>query len=171
MQLNEKVFLKGLVYLNDFYDNFKFDLDNVNKVEVWYEVFSNFDDEVFTDMIKNYCRESVYAPSSPTALTEFMKGKMIEKRRSELSSEKAFELALDELRSRRYNIKGVIEYFKTENSAISKSVEELVSSFASIQNDADQIPFVKGAFIKVYDKHLEAEVKQIIIGKAFKLLE
>lgn len=171
MPLNDKVFLRGLVYLNDYYDNFKFDIKNVNKVEIWYEVFSNFDDEVFTEMVKNYCRENVYAPSSPTALTEFMKVKMIEKRKGEFSSEQAFEEALYRLRYFGYYIPDVIAHFKTSNNAISKTVEELVSSFATIKNDADQIPFVKSAFVKAFDRHLEAEVKQLVIGKTFKLLE
>ena len=171
MPLNDKVFLRGLVYLNDYYDNFKFDIKNVNKVEVWYEVFSNFDDEIFIEMVKNYCRENIYPPQSPTALTEFMKVKMIEKRKGELSSEMAFEEALKMLRYFYYDIQRVIEHFKTSNVAISKTVEELVSSFATIRNDADQIPFVKNAFVKAYDRNLEVEVKQVVIGKTFKLLE
>lgn len=171
MPLNEKTFLKGLIYLNDYYDNFKFDIKNVNKVEIWYDVFRNFDDNVFLETIKNYCRENIYPPSSPTALTDFLKVKTIEKRRQGLSNEEAFELALKSLRQNRYHVQSVIDDFERSNGAISKTVKELSSSFKAIQDDSDQIPFVKGQFVKTYERNLEIEVKQLILGTDVKLLE
>ena len=163
--------MQGMEYLEAFYTTLKVNLDNKLVVSVWFDVFKDMDDQKFTNLVKSYCQESAFAPTSPTSLTNFMKDKMIEKRKGELSSEMAFEEALKMLRYFYYDIKRVIEHFKTSNNAISKTVEELVSSFATIQNDADQIPFVKNAFVKAYDRNLEAEVKQVVIGKTFKLLE
>ena len=163
--------MQGMEYLEAFYTTLKVNLDNKLVVSVWFDVFKDMDDQKFTNLVKSYCQESAFAPTSPTSLTNFMKEKMIEKRKGELSSEMAFEEALKMLRYFYYDIKRVIEHFKTSNNAISKTVEELVSSFATIQNDADQIPFVKNAFVKAYDRNLETEVKQVVIGKTFKLLE
>ena len=169
--MTKQTFGKGIAYLNIFYTNFKVDIENPLVIEIWFDIFKDMDDQKFTNLVKSYCQESAFAPTSPTSLTNFMKDKMIEKRKGELSSEMAFEEALKMLRYFYYDIKRVIEHFKTSNVAISKTVEELVSSFATIQNDADQIPFVKNAFVKAYDRQLEAEVKQVVIGKTFKLLE
>lgn len=171
MPLSKERFLKGLLYLNDYYDNFKFDIKNVNKVEIWYDAFSNFDEEIYTNTIKTYCKENIYPPNSPTALTEFLKVKTIENRRQGLSSEEAFELALKSLRQNRYHIQSVIDEFERSNGVISKTVKELSSSFKAIQDDSDQIPFVKGQFVKAYERNLEIEVKQLILGSNVKLLE
>lgn len=169
--MNKETFIQGMEYLGAFYTNSKIDLDNKLVVSVWFNVFKDMEDQKFTNLVKSYCQESAFAPTSPTSLTNFMKDKMIEKRKGELSSEMAFEEALYQLRRFGYWIPDVIAHFKTSNNAISKTVEELVSSFATIQNDADQIPFVKNAFVKAYDRNLEVEVKQVVIGKTFKLLE
>ena len=169
--MNKETFLSGMGYLGVFYTTFKVDFTKVVVFEVWFDIFKDMDDQKFTDLVKSYCQENAFAPTSPTSLTNFMKDKIIEKRKGELSSEMAFEEALKMLRYFYYDIQRVIEHFKTSNVAISKTVEELVSSFATIRNDADQIPFVKNAFVKAYDRNLEAEVKQVVIGKTFKLLE
>ena len=69
MSLDKKVFLKGLGYINDYYANFNFDLRNTNKVEIWYSKFSQFDDDIYTDLIKTYCNDNVYPPLSPNKHT------------------------------------------------------------------------------------------------------
>lgn len=159
MSLDKKVFLKGLGYINDYYANFNFDLKNVNKVEIWYSKFSQFDNDIYTDLIKTYCNDNVYPPLSPTNILEMFKDKLLEYHRNELSNEMAWELTLKELRVSRYNIDDLIVAFKDKNPTIAKTVEELRSSLASIRNDTEQIPYVKNSFLKAFERNLELQVK------------
>lgn len=66
--LDKKAFEKGIKYLDAYYSNFNFDLQNEIKAKVWYDKFKALDTNTFTTLIKNYCDRNVYAPQSPTDL-------------------------------------------------------------------------------------------------------
>jgi hypothetical protein len=71
--LEQLTFLKGIKYLNAYYTNFNFNINDEMKLKVWYEVFTAFDDKTFTDLVKSYCIKNIYAPQSPTHLFEYAK--------------------------------------------------------------------------------------------------
>ena len=63
--LDKRVFLKGLNYLKAMYINWQFNLTNKMLLEIWYDVFKDFDDNVFMETVKEYCKTKQFAPNSP----------------------------------------------------------------------------------------------------------
>lgn len=64
-------FVKGIEYLNAYYVNFKFDIDDKLAQKIWYQALSVIDDKSFELTIIDYCKNNVYAPQSPTHLLEW----------------------------------------------------------------------------------------------------
>lgn len=63
--LDKKVFLKGLNYLKAMYINWQFSLTNKMLLEIWYDTFKDYEDSVFTETIKEYCKTKQFPPNSP----------------------------------------------------------------------------------------------------------
>lgn len=96
--LSSDKFLEMIGMLSAYYTTFKFELldskGNMSLMsDVWYEAFSQFSDEDFEMMIKQYCKENVYAPTNPTQILEFTKTKLISARSEEIN--KAWEQILN----------------------------------------------------------------------------
>jgi len=94
--LEQATFLKGIKYLNAYYTNFNFNINDDLKLKVWYDVFISFDDTTFTNLVKSYCVHNIYAPQSPTHLFEYAKTVEINK---QMSGDSAWDFALSDRKS------------------------------------------------------------------------
>lgn len=160
--LDKKQFLKGLKYLNDYYVNFKFDINDNNKLGIWYSVFESVDDETFVGLIKEYCKHNIYAPQSPTHLLEFVKTRLMT---NFMSSDEAWEYAISLLRRVGYTFSRFYE--KVEHEVISQSIKAIESDFYNLYTE--NLPFVKRSFIKVYEEKLREHVSVSVIKSNFSL--
>lgn len=64
-------FVKGIEYLNAYYVNFKFDINDKLAQQIWYQALSDIDDKSFEIIVADYCKNNIYAPQSPTHLLEW----------------------------------------------------------------------------------------------------
>lgn len=160
--LDKKQFLKGLKYLNDYYVNFKFDINDNNKLGIWYSVFEEVDDETFVGLIKEYCKENIYAPQSPTHLLEYAKTRLMS---NFMSPDEAWEYAIGLLRSVGYTFSRF--YDKVEHVVISQSIKEIESEFYNLYTE--NLPFVKRNFVKVYSENLKQHVSVAVRKNEFSL--
>lgn len=51
--LKQNTFLKGIKYLNAYYTNFNFNINDNMKLEIWYNIFKETEDETYTNLVKN----------------------------------------------------------------------------------------------------------------------
>lgn len=86
--LDRETFKKGMKYLNLTYTNFKFDLNDAEALEVWYDRVKMLDDDFYSRLIKTYCENNRYAPQSPFDLVDTIKQSYMQK---ELDCEQAWE--------------------------------------------------------------------------------
>ena len=98
--LSEQGYIEGLGYMLAWYVNFQFRLYDVKKdkygnenessrvpsmqYKVWYEAFKEFSDEDFGSVVKSYCSNEIYPPSSPASILTYAKALMLEKRYEEI---------------------------------------------------------------------------------------
>lgn len=160
--LDKKQFLKGLKYLNDYYINFKFDINDNAKLAVWYSVFEEIDDDTFVGLIKEYCKDNIYAPQSPTHLFDYAKTRLTA---NFMSSDEAWEYAIGLLRSVGYTFKRF--YDKCEHNVISNSIKSMESEFYNLYTE--QLPFVKRNFVKIYEEKLKEHVSVSVRKNNFSL--
>jgi hypothetical protein len=153
--LEQLTFLKGIKYLNAYYTNFNFNINDEMKLKVWYEVFTAFDDKTFTDLVKSYCIKNIYAPQSPTHLFEYAKTVEINK---QMSGDSAWDFALSLLRQLNYDFKRF--YIECGYVIISDIIKVLKSDFDGIHTD--KLPFVKNRFVALYNEALKKEVDKRI---------
>jgi hypothetical protein len=153
--LEQLTFLKGIKYLNAYYTNFNFNINDEMKLKVWYEVFTAFDDKTFTDLVKSYCIKNIYAPQSPTHLFEYAKTVEINKH---MSGDSAWDFALSLLRQLNYDFKRF--YIECGYVIISDIIKVLKSDFDGIHTD--KLPFVKNRFVALYHEALKKEVDKRI---------
>jgi len=160
--LDKTTFLKGLKYLNAYYANFNFNINDDYKIGVWYNIFKGVSNETYTTLIKNYSEKNIYAPQSPTHLLEHVKEAIIE---SKPTPEAAWTIALDTLRSTGYNFKRTYE--KIEDGNIVRAIMELRVDLDGIMTK--DIPFVRNHFIEIYKREIKKEVelttKEALISK------
>lgn len=64
-------FVKGIEYLNAYYVNFKFDINDKLAQQIWYQALSDIDDKSFELLVTDYSKKNVYPPQSPTHLLEW----------------------------------------------------------------------------------------------------
>jgi len=155
--LDKKIFLKGIKYLNAYYNNFKFDINDNLKLEIWFGVFSSFADEDFTQLVKDYCTKNIYAPQSPTSLFEHAKNAQFS---NSMNSDDAWEYAISLLRGVGYDFSRF--YSKCEYSVISQTIKSIQSEFDGIYTN--QLPFVKRNFVELYDKNLKMSIEKNILN-------
>lgn len=158
--LDKKIFLKGLKYLNDYYVNFKFDINDNGKLGVWFSVFEVLTDEDFTQLVKNYCVENIYAPQSPTHLFEYAKTLL---KREYLENDEAWSYAISLLRSLNYDFRGF--YAKCEYSIISSVVKVLEGELRGVLTES--LPFVKKNFVELYRSQLEKQISETVLKGKF----
>jgi hypothetical protein len=160
--LDKKQFLKGLKYLNDYYVNFKFDINDNAKLGIWFSVFETLDDDTFTNLIKSYCKDNIYAPQSPTHLLEHAKKRVLQ---YAMGEDEAWGYALDMLRSVGYTMSRF--YAKCEHPIIAKAIKSMESDFYNLYTE--QLPFVKKTFVKLYKEYLVNNVEENIRKNQFSL--
>lgn len=79
--LSELGFKVGIEILSTYYTTFRFwQEDFKGQIELrkslWYEVFSEMNDDLFKNVIESYCRKNIYAPQSPTHLLEHIENEL-----------------------------------------------------------------------------------------------
>jgi hypothetical protein len=164
MKLSAERFLSSITYLCCYYPNFKFEVKDKSdekkvsyQFNVWYDVFKEFEEELFVKVIETYCRENVYAPQSPSQILEFMREKMITHSKS---GEKAWEIVYGEkgvIKECGFNIdKSVSKLLEMNEKVIAETVSEMKSEFTNLLTE--QLPYVKRNFIKVYQEVLKKYV-------------
>ena len=98
--LSEQGYIEGLGYMLAWYVNFQFRLYDVKKdkygnenessrvpsmqYKVWYEAFKEFSDEDFGSVVKSYCSNEIYPPSSPASILTYAKTRILQEKESEI---------------------------------------------------------------------------------------
>ena len=98
--LSEQGYIEGLGYMLAWYVNFQFRLYDVKKdkygnenessrvpsmqYKVWYEAFKEFSDEDFGSVVKSYCSNEIYPPSSPASILTYAKTKILQEKEGEI---------------------------------------------------------------------------------------
>lgn len=169
--LNIETFIKGMEYLNAYYVHLKIDLDSKLVKQVWLDTFKQFTDAEFTTLIKNYCINNTYPPTSPTSLIQEYEKKLLT---NTIEPETAFNNVM-EVRARSEvsvltisghvkNIKKIketlVDEFNDQTSA--KVVEMLKHEFMYPIND-DERTWIKKSFIDLYNRESGKEIKQKLI--------
>lgn len=169
--LNIETFIKGMEYLNAYYVHLKIDLDSKIVKQVWLNTFKKFTDVEFTTLIKTYCINNVYPPTSPTSLIQEYEKTLLT---NTISAETAFNNVM-EVRARKDNqvitINGsvrniekikeiLISEFDDHTSA--KVVEMLKHELMYPIND-DERTWIKKSFIDLYNRESGKEIKQKLI--------
>lgn len=164
MKLTVEGFMDILTWVSGFYTNFNFKLKDSDgspsvQFNVWYEVLSEFDEDVLMGAVKIYCKENVYPPSSPAQLLSFVKEKILKT----FSVEMAFEDVVNRIRKYGYDIDRVADsYQKDGNIAVSKTVLELRSNFRAWFNDGSNLPYLKKDFVALLQRNFELEVTKSV---------
>lgn len=153
--MDEKRFLQGLKYLNAYYTNFNFNINDDYKIGVWYGSVKHIDGDMFSQLVKEYCDNNVYPPQSPAHLLDYAKTVLIS---NSMSSDSAWTYAIDLLRRVGYDFSRF--YTKCEYDIISQIINDLRADLVGIHTD--KLPFVKKRFVELYDKALEQEAKNTI---------
>ena len=162
-------FLRIIAYISAFYTNFKFQLkdDEGNasmQLEVWYDVFRDFNEEQLVEVIKMYCKENTYPPSSPAQILEYMRVKI---ENHSTSGEQAFEVVVEMIRRFAYDLERVEKEFnETNRKVLAITVKEMRSDFLSWFKDGTQLNWLKKNFVTVYNEKLKIDIsKRVSVGQ------
>ena len=71
--MNKLTFVKCIEYLNAYYVNLKLDIDNKLVQQVWFETLKEIDDASFELLVRDYSKNNIFPPQSPTHLLEHFK--------------------------------------------------------------------------------------------------
>ena len=150
--------MKGINYLNDYYANFKFDIKNDAKIEIWYDVFKGFDNDMFKGVIKAYCRSEVYPPQSPTHILQFAQGVRIQ---GMPTAESEWELVRAALvkHGMAYNKHNFYNELKPLTAETCREIEHYLATMSSDNRD-----FVRNDFIRIYNTIITRDVKRQLTG-------
>jgi len=174
-KLSHDVFAINITYLNEFYTNFKFDTTNVTKMTIWYDFFKEFNNDDFTDLIKAYCRENIYAPQSPTHLIDFANNRMFENEKPKI--EQAWQYLMKAVG--KYGLGNKTRYiselatFKTFNEleqVLQKHDDPLIYEIYTLIKSklytmtTDNEPYVRNDFFKEYETLLKREIKNKVMN-------
>lgn len=153
MALDKTIYLKGLKYLNAYYNTFKFDVKDDMKLGVWYSAFEDFDNEDFTNLVKAYCKNNPYAPQSPTSLLDYGKTLLLD---SFMTSDEAWETTISLLRALTYDFSRF--YKQVDNPLISSTVKAIESQFYGVLTE--NLPYVRNDFKKAYEDNARVVATQ-----------
>lgn len=148
--LKQNTFLKGIKYLNAYYTTFNFNINDNMKLEIWYNIFKETEDETYTNLVKKYCVDNIYAPQSPTHLLQYAKDILIQ---NKTTPEAAWEKALGTLRETGYDFKRTYE--KVQDTNIINSLKQMQNELTGVMTK--DIPFVRNHFIDIYKREIERE--------------
>jgi hypothetical protein len=154
--LEKATFLKGVKYLNAFYTNFNFNINDDLKLKIWYDVFISFDDTTFTDLVKSYCMNNIYAPQSPAHIFEHAKNEVFNKT---MEKNEAWNYALGLLRRVNYDFRHFYE--KCEYPIISEIIKSLKPELEGVYTES--LPFVKNKFISMYELEIRKEISESVL--------
>lgn len=167
MKLSIDGFMDILAWVSAFYTNFNFKLKNENgepstQFHVWYEVLSEYEEDVLMGAVKSYCKESVYPPSSPAQILEYIRQKLLI---HSLSGDSAWEIGYGEIKRQGFIVENALANLKEQgHQVIAKTLGEMRSEFRNVMTD--QVPFIKNRFLEAYKRNLEIDVKiQVMQGK------
>jgi hypothetical protein len=160
--LEQATFLKGIKYLNAYYTNFNFNINDDLKLKVWYEVFTAFDNATFTELIKSYCIKNIYAPQSPAHIFEHAKNEVFNKT---LEKNEAWNYALSLLRQFNYDFRRF--YDKCEYGIITDIIKSLKPELEGVHTE--NLPFVKNKFIAMYELQIKKEISEIVLNGQLRL--
>jgi hypothetical protein len=155
--LEQATFLKGIKYLNAYYTNFNFNINDDLKLKVWYDVFISFDNTTFTDLIKSYCMKNIYAPQSPAHIFEHAKNEVFNKT---LEKNEAWNYALGLLRHVGYDFRRFYEL--CEYDIISTIIKALKPELEGIYTE--NLPFVKNKFVAMYEIEIKKEISESVLN-------
>lgn len=150
--LDEKRFLQGLKYLNAYYTNFNFDINDDFKIGIWYQVFKQLDGDTYSALVKSYCEQSIYPPQSPAHLLEHAKTLTLQQY---MNSDNAWDYALSLIRRVNYDFRHF--YSKCEYSIISQAIKQIQADFIGIYTE--HLPFVKKHFVEVYEGMVKSQAQ------------
>ncbi len=168
--LSKKIFDQNMAILSVYFNSFEFPIfpnkDNYLeqlKYDIWYNAFSEIDDNTFQLLIKAYCSNNVYAPQSPSSILQTYKEV---KQSNIMSSEQAWEIVDKNLwrgirgyqtlsNGRQVYHNDFYESIK-EHTQIVEVCKEIESSLADITSDSKS--YVRREFMDVYKRHSEQAV-------------
>lgn len=157
--MERKTFIEGIKYIDNFYMAFKFDFKNVDMIDVWYDILSEFQDEYFISIVKDYVKHNEYAPNSPASLISHAKKMLL--RQVDVGS--TFDRLVERLRKDGYDVDLVAsKYEKGGNYTMAKVIRELRTNVITWQANAESLPYFKNAFEKTYAEYLSRDIdKQV----------
>ena len=169
--LSKETFLEGIGYIVAWYVNFKLQLKDKSGEEsfqysIWYGAFKNFSNEDFVNVVRGYCNEEMYPPSSPTSLLNYANVKMLDFRKQEI--ENAWQTLLQEIQKNGfgifYNSKNEVvnslesALNRLENPLIKEVYEQNKSSFREI--NVENREWKRKEFFEIYETLLKRVVSE-----------
>jgi len=151
--LEKNTYLKGIKYLNAYYTNFNFNINDDLKLEVWYNIFKGTDNETYTELIKQYCVKNVFPPKSPTDIIQFKQQQMIKTR---MTPEAAWELTLGTLRETGYDFRRT--YKMLNDRVLKQTLKQMENQFYGIHTK--DIPYARNNYINIYERELKKTVEE-----------
>jgi hypothetical protein len=174
MKLTVDGFMDILAWVSGFYTNFNFKLKGEDgkpsmQFHVWYEVLREFDEDTLMAIVKQYCKENIYPPSSPTSLLEYAKTRLMKIKVVEI--DKAWEDLMKLIALHGYNpyqtwnpIKNDVEMvyplqkaLENHENKILKKVYDTMSSKIRAMTDFSKIEILK-EFTKTYSDFLSQQI-------------
>ncbi len=164
--LSKDRFTSAIAYISAFYTNFKFDLKDDDgkpsfQFNVWFDAFKDFNEEEFIGIIKRYCKENVYPPSSPAQILEYARTLLYER---SMTPDEAWEYAIRTIRGfgfSRRDFQRLYTHLEERNlTVILKTLKEMESEFHNLLSD--QLPFVKRNFVKAYESNLKIGIRETV---------
>jgi len=150
--MSKNTFLKGLKYLNAFYNNFNFDINDDFKIGVWYKALEHLTDQAYTAIVKSYCKNNTFAPQSPTRLVQHATEMITQKM---LTAEEAWEKTIAQLRNTGYDFQRV---YKTCSTTTKETLKQMESELDGILTR--NIPYAKKHFIEIYTREQKKHVEK-----------
>lgn len=154
--LDKETYLKGIKYLNAYYTNFNFNINDDLKLEVWYKVLSSFDNTAYIDLVKSYSVSNIYAPQSPTHLFDYAKSVEIAKH---MTADSAWDYAISLLRQLNYDFSRF--YIECGYGIISGVIKSLKSELQGVHTE--NLPFIKKTFVVLYTNELKKSVDERLV--------
>lgn len=151
--LEQVKFIQGLKYLNAYYSNFNFDIQDNFKIMTWYAVFETYENDQYSTIIKDYCKANIYPPQSPSSIIEFVKNQVI---KTYLQSDEAWLYTIGLLRQKNHVFSRFYQH--CEHPLIVETTRTLEPTFIGIHTE--DLKYLKINFIKLYEQKVAEESYQ-----------
>jgi hypothetical protein len=155
--MKKELFVKALKYLNAIYPTFKLDTNDSYVIEAWYDVLKEYDDTYFSELLRDYAKDNIYAPNSPAHLIDYAKKRVL----NNLDSNGVFEKLITRIRDNSYHLDEVIKKYENGGQeVIAKTIKELHSNFMLWFSDAQQISYLKHNFTEAYARNMQNQINK-----------